>query len=366
MNLRSASAAVLLAACSAPAPVTPPSASASASGSAAVVVASGSAPSVAPSARAVDPAKAEQDEREASACLADPRCALDEARRLYAEALDRGSVASCELFYRGVVVEKDWLRARACFERRFSLGAGCEGDSPSLDRMTLATMLLDGQGGPKAPPRVGALLRGCYEDVSREELERTVAALPTDHAPVDFCHDVGGTTLTMNDCALEDLNQARIERSLARKVLGARLDASVLVAEEALAAMLEPYVAAEVESAVFPVSTGTLAPLVRMGAEASDRSDYAAYLRALAEGGSLLAAKPDVEALERAALAETLERATDPTWQRLIEASEAAFQRFLKAAASFETQIFGAAAADDARARLLPWRVARLRALSPE
>jgi hypothetical protein len=89
---------------------------------------------------------------QAEKCLADPACDDATADALYRNADDAGAKVDCFRFYYGIGVAKDPARARACFERQVQPG-GCEGSSPTLDRAYLATMLLDGQGGPAAPGR---------------------------------------------------------------------------------------------------------------------------------------------------------------------------------------------------------------------
>lgn len=339
----------------------------------AVVAASASAAATPSSARlTIDPAKAKRAEEDAARCLADPRCPATDAERLFTEALDHGSTASCELFYAGAIVTKDWSRARVCFERRF-VSLTCNGSSPDADRLILATMLLDGQGGPRAPTRVETLLHGCYEDVSAKWLSDELQTRGEGAAPVDFCMDVGGTTLSMIGCGRMEVEESRMEVALARKSLAARFGDDVLKAEEAAASAFAAYLAADVESRTYPFQMGTMAPLISLGVDSGQNRAYATYLRDVSalrpEGPAApLDAKAKAAAVKTEAdtLADVLKNADDPPWRALIQRSETAFQSFVKAAAAFETVALGTAGADDAVARLSTARVERLNAHLPE
>lgn len=372
MILRSAPLLALgLAACSS----TPPrSASSSASPAApsesvaaVVPAASSAAPNAPPPAVAIDPVKAHESDLAAMRCLHDPTCPLADAERLFALATDQGSTQSCELLYRGGPFTKDWARARTCFERRMAAGPGCQGSSPSADRLTLATMYLDGQGGPKAPGRAPSLFQGCYEDVSAAWLTDEIAKRPAGSPPVDFCSDVGGTTLTMNECGFADLELAKLARPVALKQLAPR-GASALKGEDAVARVFEAYVAADVEAHVFPMQMGSMAPLVAIGSESSDREDYAKWIGDVAAGANLLddAARAKAEKLEADTLADVVAKADDPAWRTLIKRSEAEYQRFAKAAIAFAGVVLGAPGKADTAARLAGHRVERLKALLPE
>lgn len=329
--------------------------------------ASSAAPIALPPAVPIDPVKAHESDLAAMRCLYDPTCALADAERLLALAADQGSTESCELLYRGGPFAKDWPRARTCFERRMAAGPGCQGSSPSADRLTLATMYLDGQGGPKAPGRAPALFQGCYEDVSATWLTDEIAKRPEGSPPLDFCTDVGGTTLTMNECALTDVELSRLARPVALKRLAARGEAA-LKQEEELARIFNDYLVADVEAHRFPVQMGTIAPLVTSGAEASDREDYAKWIGDLAAGANLIddAGRATAEKLEADTLADVLSKAGDPAWNTLIRKSEVAYKRFAKAAIELAGVVLGAAGKIDAAARLASLRVERLKALLPE
>ncbi|APR83412.1 Hypothetical protein A7982_08761 [Minicystis rosea] len=191
------------------------------------------APTTAPSATASaalpapSPAEAAKLLADAERCFADPSCDPAQAEAMYRRADDGGAPGvSCYQFYYGMDVHKDLPRARACFERVVAAQSGCHGSSPDLDRAYLAAMLIDAQGGPADPARATALFADCYADatvigLSSEATQR--AALAPDRTPLDFCEHVGGTTITIGQCAVLAGAKAkalgrRVDRELATKL----------------------------------------------------------------------------------------------------------------------------------------------------
>jgi len=63
-------------------------------------------------------------------------------------------------------------------------------------------MRIDGIGGRADGPGTRALVSGCFDDASREAIFSHAAAKDAvpDTPPLDFCKDVGGTTITMDEC----------------------------------------------------------------------------------------------------------------------------------------------------------------------
>ncbi len=126
-------------------------------------------------------------------CYADPFCPEEAAEAMLMDALDfmplDASVApvECYRFYYGYGTRTDLALARRCLEAQV-IGP-CEGHA-SLDRIFLAVMAIDGQGGPKDPARKTALLTGCSEDIAVEDLATRTAGA----TPLDPCK---GVTLTM-------------------------------------------------------------------------------------------------------------------------------------------------------------------------
>jgi hypothetical protein len=132
---------------------------------------------------------------------------------------DDASEVDCFRFYYGTGVPEDAARARGCFERNVGK-ASCDASSPDLQRLYLATMRLDAQGGPRDAEGARALLKDCFADVS---VSGVLGARRT-KGPIDFCRDIGGTTLSMQECALVNDARATFEQQRAVKGLFASLD----------------------------------------------------------------------------------------------------------------------------------------------
>ena len=92
------------------------------------------------------------------------------------------------------------------------------GSSPSLERIFLGLMLLDAQGGPRDRERGQALFADCYlgndsgVSAAAEEREKSGAT-----KPIDFCADLGGTTLDTNACAEVQHDRAIVDAQEAVK-----------------------------------------------------------------------------------------------------------------------------------------------------
>lgn len=157
--------------------------------------------------------------------MADARCTLADAARLFLEAADAGAPSvSCFRLYYGVGVAADAARARKCFDGDVRRETGFAGSSPSLERIFLGLMLLDGQGGPREADRGKALFVDCYLG-NDSGVATAVEARATSGAtkPIDFCADLAGSTLDMNQCANVDLERANIEAEIALKELATGL-----------------------------------------------------------------------------------------------------------------------------------------------
>ncbi len=157
----------------------------------------------------------------AEACFADPTCSVDRAARDFVAADDAGAAPlDCFRFYYGTGVAPDPARARACFART-TRGQTCNGSSPDLDRLYLATMQLDGQGGPVDVRGAEATLAGCFDDVSVSGVRG--AKRERADVPIDFCRDIGGTTLSMLECSATDRGRATFARQVYLKSVHASL-----------------------------------------------------------------------------------------------------------------------------------------------
>ncbi len=227
-----------LAACNAssvsvtPEPTAPPAPSAPparpAISNSAPPVASATPGGAAPRAATMSPAEAKALLARADRCLADPAC-TDDVDALYRRADDAGAPGvSCFRFYYGIGITKDLPRARACFERQVQAGPACDKSSPDLDRLYLASMLVDAQGGPADATRAQALFTDCFADASvqsvLEEVPKRSQPDPA-RAPLDFCADIGGTTLSMGQCHGVEQDRVAAERGRVDRLLFPRLDA---------------------------------------------------------------------------------------------------------------------------------------------
>jgi uncharacterized protein YecT (DUF1311 family) len=173
------------------------------------------------------PAEAAELLAHAEKCLTDPTCTED-GEALFRRADDMGAAGiSCFRFYHGIGVAQDLPRARACFERQVARDPGCHGSSPDLERVVLAAMLIDAQGGPADAARAEALFTDCLKDGSvtgvLEEIPKRSQPDPT-RAPLDFCKDIGGTTYSISRCHGVDHDRLLDQRVRVDRLLFPRLD----------------------------------------------------------------------------------------------------------------------------------------------
>jgi hypothetical protein len=192
------------------------------------------------------PAEAADLVRRAEKCFPDPTCTED-ADSLYRRADDAGSPdVSCIRFYYGIGVSVDLARARACFDRQSTANPPSKSSSPDLDLLYLAAMLIDGQGGPADPTRATALLGGAFADISVTSLLDEVdkrSKPSTSRAPLDFCKDIGGTTLSIGQCTAVERDRVESERVRVDRLILPKLDAEgqkrAIAAREAWSAFSE-------------------------------------------------------------------------------------------------------------------------------
>ncbi len=190
--------------------------------------------SPAPAARPTASARAKATPEAAAAmlaraekCLADSACTED-ADALYRQADDAGAKdVSCLRFYYGIGITRDLARTRACLERQ--VDGKCGGSSPDLGRLYLAAMLIDAQGGPADAARAKALFTDCFHDAAVTGVLAEVAKRSQPdpkRAPLDFCNDIGGTTLSMGECRGVERDRADAERIRVEKLYFPKLDAA--------------------------------------------------------------------------------------------------------------------------------------------
>jgi hypothetical protein len=227
--------AVVLFACAAPPPATPAPPSSAASDAAPAPVADAAAAAAAeavaaPDAAAVAAADASAPvsplSDRAAACLDDPSCPAATADDLFRAADDaREPSVDCLRFADGDGTRRDLARARACLARSLA-SAKCDGSSAGLWQAELAIMLIDGVGGPVDVAGARVLFDGCFDDVTRQGVLEHADAREAKPAtpPVSFCKDIGGTTLTGNECGARVRLQEETRGALQAKRIVAGMD----------------------------------------------------------------------------------------------------------------------------------------------
>jgi hypothetical protein len=134
---------------------------------------------------------------------------------------------ACFRLYYGAGPTRDLTRARACFETEVPKRT-CNETPFHLDRLYLAAMYLDAQGGAADLDKARALLSECFNDADIAELRQRTAAResapPGPAGKLDFCGSLAGTTRAGMSCSL--LASLRIDAALGalEKSVLARLD----------------------------------------------------------------------------------------------------------------------------------------------
>ena len=135
------------------------------------------------------------------------------------------SDSDCFSIYYGQL--KDWPSARKCFERKVA-GDSCASGSPSLERLYLAVMYLDAQGGEADLARARDLFTGCFKDAGvkqiLDEVKTRQSGKPAGTRPLDFCDDIGGTTFDLQACQNVRATKMRSRAAEIEKGILARLD----------------------------------------------------------------------------------------------------------------------------------------------
>ena len=266
-------------------------------------------------------------------CLRDPSCSRTETARLTREAADLGATVDCALFYYGTVVPVDWQRARVCYQRQVLGSPGCGGSSPSLDRIQLGIMLLDGQGGPKlAFDDIKPFMGDCFDDASVESLKE-----PMPKEPVDFCTDIGGTTLSMNECAGGRIDRANLEHLLIRKDIAARIGKDALAKEENAASRFDRFsnAAADLVSDTWRGGTGRNFVFASEEESLIDQRNRALTTFAAPLAFASATDRADVERAHRT-LAQKASQQADADRKKLLADAESAFAAWQSAEIAFE------------------------------
>ncbi len=287
----------------------------------------------------------------AEACFADPSCPLARASDEFVAADARGADVDCFRFYHGVGVAPDAARARACFARAVRRDA-CDG-SPDLPHLYLATLQMEGQGGPADAAGATATLAGCGADIGVEGVR---GLHPGGHT--DFCDDIGGTTLAMSDCA--QLRHARMTFAFQawRKSVDARMTPASRAGLASADAAFARYVEADAAREADAFRGGSLSGLTWAGA----RSELVeARARALGDAARPVATEADAaqREVELGKATAAARSALDTEGASLLATSDTAFHAYLDAEVAAAVQRGEAPA--PLRAELLRDRATRLR-----
>jgi uncharacterized protein YecT (DUF1311 family) len=261
-------------------------------------------------------------------------------------------------------VPVDLPRARACFERSVSRNQSCGDQSPGLDRIYLASMLVDGQGGPRETERGKQLFAGCYEDISvsgvREEADKRAGSDPP-AAPLDFCKDVGGTTLSMQGCGMIDSNKAAFEAQKTMKILAPRLDAEGLALARKAATAWATFAAKDADDTSDLYRGGSLRSLAYMTGQTKRERERAETLRSLfdyspGQDDPVIADK-DLDRAYRAALSSR----GDDEARKLLAAAQAAWRLYRTAEVALYRRALGKQHGESAVVRDITARLTRRR-----
>jgi uncharacterized protein YecT (DUF1311 family) len=122
---------------------------------------------------------------------------------------------ACFRLYYGAGTTRNLARARACFEKEVPQRA-CNQAPFHLDRLYLAVMYLDAQGGAADVEKARALLSECFNDIDISELRQRITARekapPAQVGKLDFCASLVGTTRDGMSCSA--LASLRIDTAL--------------------------------------------------------------------------------------------------------------------------------------------------------
>jgi uncharacterized protein YecT (DUF1311 family) len=232
---------------------------------------------------------------DALACLDDLGCSAAEADRLFRAAADaQESEVDCLRFADGDGTAKDAARARACLERAVAR-MKCDGSSAGLWQAELAIALTDGVGGPVDVARARAIFLGCFDDGTKQQVLDHAAARDKNPAapPVDFCKELGGTTLTTNECFAREQVHERTRGALEAKRVATSLDDEgkrLLVAASRVHARYVAAMGAYVYEVYIQGSMRNMQALGFQNALLSRRTQRLARLPSLAPAAASLAA----------------------------------------------------------------------------
>ena len=175
---------------------------------------------------------------------------------------------ACFRLYYGAGPTRDLTRARACFEKEVPQRT-CNETPFHLDRLYLAVMYLDAQGGAADPAKARALLAECFNDADMASCasgRRPGRVRRRQAGKLDFCESLVGTTRAGISCS--SLASLRIDTALEalEKSVLARLDPQGRELYRKWKVAGDKFAEADAAAVFESISPGTLAP-----AAANDR-----------------------------------------------------------------------------------------------
>jgi uncharacterized protein YecT (DUF1311 family) len=229
-------------------------------------------------------------------------------------------------------------------------------------------MLADAQGGPRDSKRASDLFDGCFADVTVQSVRDEAAKRSQGSSkPLDFCKDIGGTTLSMQACAGMELDRAIAERQAAAWPVVSKLDTGGRAAWVAAAQAWSKFARAAGEVVGDAYRGGSMEGLVIVESTAEQERERTKRIAGLASYRPDPAASPAAAEGEMArALKQRLARASDADERKLVQASQTAWLEYRDAETAFYRALLAgkadAAAVDrDVRASLAAARAAGLK-----
>ena len=137
----------------------------------------------------------------------------------YVETPEPPEDFGCGVFAKGGVDDSP-TAYRACLERAVAAETPCEGGgSPDLLVLELSVALVDGVGGPADVTRGRKLLDGCFRDIAVQAVLEHAQAKT--QKPFEKCEDFAQTTLSINECLQQHIQNERAWLRRERHTYGA-------------------------------------------------------------------------------------------------------------------------------------------------
>ena len=154
--------------------------------------------------------------RQSQDCFFDIDCPVETAENLAEKAWEsKEDHIECTSYFYGIGVRKDLVRAASCFEAAMKSQQRCNGGSPSMYQLFLASIWLEGLGVKPQLDKASELMEGCNDmavgQIKQRLEERKKGAPPLNSS--DFCPGDGGTTMSMQDC--NSLARRRLDMKIA-------------------------------------------------------------------------------------------------------------------------------------------------------